>query len=349
VSVNCAVYDALFTGTGRGLSRYATQLRRHLAAYGLAPVAPAPRLRSVWGRLFISEVYEPFVRLLCNPDISIFPFNATPYLCGRSKGPRVLVVHDVLFLQRRNRNWGNLYRAVKFARSIDHAEFIITVSRASASELRRVIGESREVHILPNVLPDAFLSRFDRRAGWHGRYKVLHFGGTSAHKQTALVIQAVALLRRRGLPVMLLLAGMSRKRQKAESWLRDAGLSAEDALILDYLSDDDLREIYRFADLHCMLSTGEGFGIPLIEAASQHLPNLLSPLPVFHELMGQNAHYVPDWSVSEVSESIEECMETKMNEKADAARERALDFAFDRVHTQNAIPFLDTLVKCLRQ
>jgi glycosyltransferase involved in cell wall biosynthesis len=60
---------------------------------------------------------------------------------------------------------------------------------------------------------------------------------------------------------------------------------------LQGLDDAALRQLYR--DCACLLvpSEGEGFGLPLIEAASHQLPLLVRALPVFREVAGPHAHY----------------------------------------------------------
>ena len=60
---------------------------------------------------------------------------------------------------------------------------------------------------------------------------------------------------------------------------------------LQGLDDDALQQLYR--DSACLLvpSEGEGFGLPLIEAASHGLPLLVRALPVFREVAGGHAQY----------------------------------------------------------
>ncbi|MRW92612.1 glycosyltransferase [Duganella sp. FT80W] len=60
---------------------------------------------------------------------------------------------------------------------------------------------------------------------------------------------------------------------------------------LQGLEDDALQQLYR--DSVCLLqpSEGEGFGLPLIEAASYQLPLLVRDIPVFREVGGEHASY----------------------------------------------------------
>jgi glycosyltransferase involved in cell wall biosynthesis len=56
-------------------------------------------------------------------------------------------------------------------------------------------------------------------------------------------------------------------------------------------SDAELLELYRRSDGCLMSSRGEGFGLPLIEAARYDIPVLARDLPVFKEVAGENATY----------------------------------------------------------
>lgn len=63
---------------------------------------------------------------------------------------------------------------------------------------------------------------------------------------------------------------------------------------LNGITDEYLDLIYAHSDLLISASEGEGFGLPLIEAAQKGIPLLLRNIPVFQEIAGQNAHYFED-------------------------------------------------------
>ena len=60
---------------------------------------------------------------------------------------------------------------------------------------------------------------------------------------------------------------------------------------LDSISDEYLTRIYEACTCLIFASEGEGFGLPLIEAASHQLPILARDLPVFQEVAGKHAAY----------------------------------------------------------
>jgi glycosyltransferase involved in cell wall biosynthesis len=60
---------------------------------------------------------------------------------------------------------------------------------------------------------------------------------------------------------------------------------------LQGISDEMLEQIYRSAHALLVASKGEGFGLPLIEAAQYGLPIIARDIPVFREVAGEHAYY----------------------------------------------------------
>jgi len=60
---------------------------------------------------------------------------------------------------------------------------------------------------------------------------------------------------------------------------------------LEGISDEYLDQIYDHSRAVIMASEGEGFGLPIIEAARHEIPLILRDLPVFHEIAGDSASY----------------------------------------------------------
>lgn len=60
---------------------------------------------------------------------------------------------------------------------------------------------------------------------------------------------------------------------------------------LEGISDDYLEKIYAASTCLIAASEGEGFGLPLIEAAQKKIPIIARDIPVFHEVAGEFAFY----------------------------------------------------------
>jgi len=53
-------------------------------------------------------------------------------------------------------------------------------------------------------------------------------------------------------------------------------------------------------------SVAEGFGLPIVEAGRMHVPLVLSDLPVFREIAGEEATYFPVGEVAALASVISE-------------------------------------------
>ena len=60
---------------------------------------------------------------------------------------------------------------------------------------------------------------------------------------------------------------------------------------LDSVSDECLQKVYQYSDCLIVASEGEGFGLPLIEAAQHELSIIARDIPVFREVAGEHAYY----------------------------------------------------------
>ncbi len=74
---------------------------------------------------------------------------------------------------------------------------------------------------------------------------------------------------------------------------------------LDNISDEYLERIYDASTCLVAASEGEGFGLPLIEAARHKIPIIARDLPVFKEVAGQNAYYFHGTTASALTDAIQ--------------------------------------------
>lgn len=73
---------------------------------------------------------------------------------------------------------------------------------------------------------------------------------------------------------------------------------------LNGISDEYLGLVYKSCSCLIAASYGEGFGLPLIEAAINELPIMARDIPVFREVAGQNAYYFDARNPIEFSDHI---------------------------------------------
>lgn len=116
---------------------------------------------------------------------------------------------------------------------------------------------------------------------------ILMVGTIEPRKAYDVALAAFAHLWRQpsGAPLQLLVVGHPGwKTKRLQARMRKLQKNCAHFLWLDDVSDEFLAHIYRRARGLLFCSHGEGFGLPLVEAASAGLPILTRDLPVFREL-----------------------------------------------------------------
>lgn len=74
---------------------------------------------------------------------------------------------------------------------------------------------------------------------------------------------------------------------------------------LEGVSDEYLERVYAASDCLIAASEGEGFGLPLVEAARHELPIIARDLPVFREVAGDHAAYFSGLEPEDISRAVE--------------------------------------------
>lgn len=121
---------------------------------------------------------------------------------------------------------------------------------------------------------------------------MLMVGTVEPRKGYTQAIAAFDLLWKSGVRVNLVIVGKPGWHQEKliESLQRNPQLGQQ-LFWLQSVSDEYLDHIYEASSCLLAASEGEGFGLPLIEAAQKSLPILARDLPVFREVAGEHAFY----------------------------------------------------------
>lgn len=128
-------------------------------------------------------------------------------------------------------------------------------------------------------------------------------------------IAAFTLLWLRGVDVNLAIVGKEGWQGLPDSFrrsipeivmrLRDHAEAGRRLVWLDDASDEFLDEIYAGSTCLIAASEGEGFGLPLIEAARHGLPILCRELPAFTEVAGDHASYFSGLMPEDLADAVE--------------------------------------------
>jgi glycosyltransferase involved in cell wall biosynthesis len=129
----------------------------------------------------------------------------------------------------------------------------------------------------------------------------LMVGTIEPRKGHALVLRAFETLWKQGTDVNLIIVGQEgwqnvafeSRRTIVETIeaLRNCPEFGNRLLWLEDVSDEYLHRLYRSGAWLVAASEGEGFGLPIVEAARHGLPIIARDIPVFHEVAAQRAVY----------------------------------------------------------
>ncbi|MCO6387505.1 glycosyltransferase [Aliihoeflea sp. 40Bstr573] len=106
------------------------------------------------------------------------------------------------------------------------------------------------------------------------------------------------------------------------SRLRNHPENGKRLIWLERASDEFLEKIYGAGDALIAASEGEGFGLPLIEAAQAGLPIIARDIPVFREVAGNDAFYFKASNGTELAAAVDEWKQ--LHEANDHPRSRSI-------------------------
>ena len=211
---------------------------------------------------------------------------------------------------------------------IKNSDAAICISKATANELQLYWNStSPEDRYLPNIsafelgaeithkLPSHLTNQSPRAdtAFPEALFKMPTFlmvGTVEPRKGHKLVIEAFEQWWQAGAPVILLIIGklgwhvddLARQIKNHPQYNKKLFWFAN-------LNDEDLQKAYGKSTSLIFASEGEGFGLPLIEAAQYELPIIARNLPVFQEIAGNYADYFSCNTPRELKHHLEQWLE----------------------------------------
>ena len=144
----------------------------------------------------------------------------------------------------------------------------------------------------------------------------LMVGTVKPRKAYLQVLDALTQLWQDGLEINLVIVGkegwkdlpddMRRDIPKTVDRLRNHPEVGKRLFWLEGISDEYLEKVYGASACLIAASYGEGFGLPLIEAAQHKLPIITRDIPVFREVAGEHAFYFKGNDPKALANAIEE-------------------------------------------
>lgn len=286
----------------------------------LGKTLPSGVLRKVLGRLMLKELawgsgieglYWPEARM---PTRRLF---LDPLYVLRSHLERtdLVLVHDVGPLTHPNLYDGTtqaLY-AKAYAKVQRVAPGVVFVSNASKREFQRLFGSAyRRQEVIPLYLRDGSAEGPDAPVAGVTAPFFLTIGALEKRKNHTRSIRAFAQsgLAERGFQYVLCGA-----RGDAATEVTQLVDQTRGVHLLGYVTDEQLRWLYRNAAGFVLPSLLEGFGMPALEAASHGLVPLLSGDSALSEATGGLGYAVDPLSVEEIAAGLSRIAELPSAER----------------------------------
>jgi glycosyltransferase involved in cell wall biosynthesis len=230
--------------------------------------------------------------LLRLPAYDVFhPTYYNPYFLNRHKGvPFVLTVHDVIPERFFSGPRWEEFRQNK-GKLLERASRVIAISEATKSAMQEFYKVPEEkISVIPHGRPDHFEKFLETpmERTVHGQPFILFVGLRNAYKNFPSMLQQSApfLLRHN---VRLKVVGPPPTNAELDQ-VQSLGLGT----LVDWeerVPTQKLFQLYREALCFVFPSLEEGFGIPLLEAATAGCPIICTDIPVFHEIARDSANY----------------------------------------------------------
>lgn len=202
------------------------------------------------------------------------------------------VIHDVLFIDF-PKQFGFLYciyRIFLFGLSAYMSSIVFTVSNYSQERIAEIYGiDPKRIGILANGVAscDTKNLRVSEDVSNCRHVQMLYVSRLEARKRQDWCIRALEDLLREGWDVSLILIGQGSGEYAAlvrGLMVECKSLHSSRLLHLEGVSPQELDEAYLKCDIFLFPSLGEGFGIPVIEAAAHGIPCVVSDGSALSEL-----------------------------------------------------------------
>lgn len=250
-----------------------------------------------WGRADPLADTHADANALRDVDVVHAPSVAVP---PRGRAPLVVTVHDAapLLFPGTYTRLGRRFHELGFAAAAARGDAIVAPSSAAADEVAEHTTIARDrirpIHhgvdhtLAGETQVEAVRLVFDLEAPY-----VLWVGTLEPRKDVGVLVDAFArAIEDARLPHDLVLAGPRGWLSESDAVARRASVLGRRVRFTGPLSSDELRALYRGADLFALPSRHEGFGLPALEAMAQGTAVACSDLPVLREISGGRARFV---------------------------------------------------------
>ena len=222
-------------------------------------------------------------------------------------GPMLVMVYDVFHLAMPDLVKGihkRIYANFMFKAVRHKAKKIITISNFTKHELIKYTGKGRQTITPIHLGVDKEAFSVSKEEPLHKHSYVLYVGNIKPHKNLSALVNAFSNIAS-DVPHNLILVG------KKEGFITGDNAVSIVAKKLGsriqftgYVSDQDLKNYYSYADALVFPSLYEGFGFPPLEAMAVRCPVLASNIGPMPEVCGDGALYCDPYDIDDIATKL---------------------------------------------
>jgi len=336
IGIDCRDLQVATSGTKTYLVEIVKALQENEESTGVRIVLIKPFLPVITGKSDLSKAFK-HIQFFCWKQISL-PIHAmlkschvlicTDYFapCITPGFKNIVVFHDAFFWEypkHYNRFWLQLFKWFAIPAAKNAAKIIAPSNYAKKQILQYLQVPENHIEVVYEA-PKAFsqtsssLTNFNTPSVPY----LLHVGVLSKHKNLPRLIDAFAeFLKTAQSPIHLLLVG-----GKSASVFDDDYQAIQAAItkhqlinavtLTGYVSELYLNDIYKHAVAYVFPSYNEGFGLPMLEAMSYHLPIAAANNTCLEEVGGAGAIYFNPFNTQEITAALHVLLYHKTRIKA---------------------------------
>ena len=220
-----------------------------------------------------------------------------------------LILFDTIQTEKLTTTWRRLLPI-----SLKNSDYILTISESSQRDIEMYLKSINLKKEVDYIYCDANLSdttRDDSKINTFKKFNIqndyfLFLGTLEPRKNPLNLVKAFHKFKTDNPEYSIKLVFAGRK-----GWLYDDVMDyimqyslQNEIIFTGYISDEEKYVLLQNAKAFLFLSIYEGFGIPPLEALKLKTPCLVSDIPVFHELFGENVLYVPHSDIFEIADGM---------------------------------------------
>jgi colanic acid/amylovoran biosynthesis glycosyltransferase len=177
------------------------------------------------------------------------------------------------------------------AEKVRRADAVVAVSDFGRAQMLALVEEEHwpRVHVVHCGLRAGDFTPEPRHASSDGRLEVLTVARLASEKGQAVLLDALAELRRRGVGARCTFVGDGPKRETLQARAAELGLDSS-AVFPGRVGQDGLKALYARSHIFCLPSFAEGIPVVLMEALAMEIPVVASGIMGIPELVEHEAH-----------------------------------------------------------